>query len=341
MVTIKDIAKEANVSYSAVSIVLGERSKPGSIGKETRERIKDIAARMGYSRNAVATNMRSGKTKVIAFISNDISWEYTSKVLEGVAAAIDRNQFFLKLIAFQNDEHLKISIERLLEQRPSGLILRGISAAHSESLSNIAKSHDIPIAYVDSYPEKPGTVNVFSDDKAGMASMVEYLYSLGHRQIAHISNVLSPGYSVRRYQGFCQGLKRHGIVIDNSLFFEGVLQTHPEEFNAFIQKIVSGELQATAITASTDFHALTAMTMIQALGKKVPNDISITGYADMSFCQSSFPTLTTVRQSFEKMGIAVADELIKAIRGEKFESNIQVPSELVIRDSSGKPRGKS
>ena len=338
MVTIKDIAKEANVSYSAVSIVLGERSKPGSIGKETRERIKDIAARMGYSRNAVATNMRSGKTKVIAFISNDISWEYTSKVLEGVAAAIDRNQFFLKLIAFKNDEHLKNSVERLLEQRPSGLILRGISAAHSDLLANIAKSHDIPIAYVDSYPENPGTVNVFSDDKAGMESMVDYMHSLGHRQIAHISNGLNFGYSVSRYQGFCQGLKTHGIAIDDSLFFEGILQSHLSEFKAFIQKIVSGELQATAITADTDFHALTAMTMIQALGKKVPEDISITGYADMSFCQNSFPALTTVRQPFEKMGIAVADELIKVIRGEKFESSIQVPTELVIRDSTGKAR---
>ena len=171
--------------------------------------------------------------------------------------------------------------------------------------------------------------------------MVEYMHSLGHRQIAHISNGLNFGYSVRRYQGFCQGLKTHGIAIDDSLFFEGILQSHLSEFKAFIQKIVSGELQATAITADTDFHALTAMTMIQALGKKVPEDISITGYADMSFCQNSFPALTTVRQPFEKMGIAVADELIKVIRGEKFESSIQVPTELVIRDSTGKARGKN
>jgi DNA-binding LacI/PurR family transcriptional regulator len=117
MVTIKDIAKEANVSYAAVSIVLGERSKPGSIGKETRARIIDIAARMGYSRNAVATNMRSGKTKVIAFISGDISQEYASKVLDGASTAIDQNHFFLKLITIKSDESFKIFIERLPEQR--------------------------------------------------------------------------------------------------------------------------------------------------------------------------------------------------------------------------------
>lgn len=335
MVTIKDIAKEANVSYAAVSIVLGERSKPGSIGKETRERIKEIAARMGYRRNAIATNMRSGKTKVIAFISSDISQEYTSKVLDGASTAIDRNHFFLKLITIKKDDSFKISIERLLEQRPSGLILRGISAEQLEFLSNIAKSHDVPIACVDNYSDIHGTINVFSDDTIGMQSMVEHLHSLGHQRIAHIANGLHLGFAARRYHGFCQSMKKCGLAVDDALFLEGLYETCPEKFHAFIQKIVSGGILATAITVSTDFQALTAMNIVQSSGKRVPDDVSIAGYGDMLFSQSSFPSLTTVKQPFEKMGMAAADELIKAIRCEQFESTIEVPTELVIRNSSG------
>jgi LacI family transcriptional regulator len=335
MVTIKDIAKEAKVSYTAVSVVLGERSKPGRVSEKMRVRIKKIAAKMGYSRNAVATNMRHGKTKVIAFILNDISQEYTSRVLEGASKVIDRNHFFLKLITVENNESFKISLTRLLEQRPSGLIARGLSVSQLEILFKSAKSHDIPTAYVDNYQGNPGTVNVFSDDAAGMQSMVEHLHSLGHKRIAHIANGLNLGFAARRYQGFCQGMKKCCLTHDNSLLFEGLYETKQKEFHAFVKKIVSGRLSATAICHSTDFQALTAMNIVQSLGKRVPADISVTGYGDMLFCLSSFPNLTTVKQPFEKMGMAAANNLIKAIQGNQFESTVQVPTELVIRDSSG------
>jgi LacI family transcriptional regulator len=335
MVTIKDIAREANVSFATVSYVLNDKFKKIGITEQLAQKVKEIADRMGYSRNAVATNMRSGKTKVIAFISSDISQEYTSKVLDGASMAIDRNHFFLKLITIKKDNSLKISIERLLEQRPSGLILRGISAVPLEFISNIAQSHDIPIACVDNYSDIHGTINVVSDDTIGMQSVVEHLHSLGHQRIAHIANGLHLGFAARRYQGYCQGMKKCGLAVDDALVLEGLYETSPEEFHAFIQKIVSGEILATAITVSTDFQALTAMNILQSSGKKVPDDISIAGYGDMLFSQSSFPALTTVKQPFEKMGMTAANELIKAIRNESFESTIEVPTELVIRNSTG------
>jgi DNA-binding LacI/PurR family transcriptional regulator len=335
MVTIKDIAKEANVSYAAVSIVLGERSKPGSIGKETRARIIDIAARMGYSRNAVATNMRSGKTKVIAFISDEISQEYASKVLDGASTAIDQNHFFLKLITIKSDDNFKISIERLLEQRPSGLILRVTSAAQLEFLSNIAKLHDIPIACVDNYSDTQGTINVFSDDTIGMQSVVEHLYSLGHQRIAHISNGLHSGFAARRYQGYCRGMKKCGLKVDDALLFEGIYKEKPDDFLAFVKKTLSGRLGATAICTSSDFQAQAAIHIIQHLGKKVPEDISITGYGALELSNYTFPNLTTIKQPFEKMGMTAANELIKAIRGESFESTVQIPTELMIKNSTG------
>lgn len=335
MVTIKDIAKEANVSYTAVSVVLGERSKPGRVSEENRERIKAIAARMGYSRNAVATNMRHGSTRIIAFISNDISQEYASRVLEGASLATDNNHFFLKLITAKDDDKFRISIERLLEQRPSGFITRGLSASRLEFLLNSTKLHDIPIAYVENYQSKPGIVNVFSDDTIGMQTIVEHLHSLGHKRIAHISNSLKIGAAARRYQGFCQGMKKCGLAVDDTLLFEGLYEEKTEEFYAFIKRIVSGKSGVTAICSWSDYQALSAMNIVQALGKKVSEDISITGYGDLLFCRNSFPTLTTVKQPFEKMGMAVADNLIKAIQGDQFESIIQVPTELVINKSSG------
>jgi LacI family transcriptional regulator len=335
MITIKDIAKEANVSYNTVSVVLGERTNQGRVSEKNRSRIKDIAARMGYSRNAVATNMRSGKTKAIAFISGDISQEYASKVLDGASTAIDRNHFFLKLITIKCDDNFKISIERLLEQRPSGLILRGIFGAQLEFLSNIAKLHDIPIACIDNYSDMQGTNNVFSDDTIGMQSVVEHLYSLGHQRIAHIANDLHLGFAARRYQGYCRGMKKCGLKVDDALLFEGIYKEKPDEFFAFVKKTLSGRLGATAICTSSDFQAQAAMHIVQYLGKKVPEDISITGYGALELCNYTFPTLTTIKQPFEEMGMAAAENLIKAISGEQFESTVQIPTELLIRNSSG------
>ena len=338
MVTIKDIAKEADVCYNTVSIVLGERSKPGRVGEKMRARIKGIATKMGYSRNGVATSMRHGKTKVIAFISANISREYTAGVIEGAAMAAEKNQYFLKLITVENDESFKISLDRLLEQRPAALIIRTLTASQLKILSNRMKSQDIPTAYIENYELKPGTVNVFSDDIAGMQTIVEHLHSLGHKRIAHIAINLNLGYAARRYQGYCQGMKKCGLALDDTLLFEGQYETKTEEYCAFMKKIASGKLLATALCTSSDYQSLHSMSMIQSLGKRVPEDFSIVGYADMVFCRSSFPALTTVKQPFEKMGMAAADNLIKAIRGEQFESTIQVPTELVIRNSSGLAR---
>lgn len=335
MVSIKDIAKEANVGCTAVSIVLGNRNSPGRVSEELRTRIKDIAVRMGYCRNAASSNMRSGKTNVLAFISNGISQEYTSRVLEGALISAEQNNFFLKLIIPKDDEVFKISIERLMEQRPSGLIVRGLAKSQSEFLSDRATTLGIPIAYIENYYENSGIINVFSNDTIGMQTMVSHLYSLGHKRIAYISSGLNLGFAARRYQGYCQGMKMCGLEVDDTLRFEAAYGKAPELFYMFIKKIVSGRHCATAICADSDVRAQTAMNMVQSLNKKIPEDISIAGYAYLQLCNDSFPTLTTVKQPFEKMGMAAADNLIKAIQIRQFESTIQIPTELVIQKSSG------
>jgi DNA-binding LacI/PurR family transcriptional regulator len=179
-----------------------------------------------------------------------------------------------------------------------------------------------------------GTINVFSDDTIGMQSIVEYLYSLGHQRIAYVASNLNFGFAARRYQGYCQGMKKCGLKVDDTLVFEGTYKEKPDEFFASIKKILSGRLGVTAICTSSDFQAQAAMHIIQHLGKMVPEDISITGYGALELGNYTFPTLTTIKQPFEEMGMTAAGNLIKAIRGDKFESTVQIPTELLIRNSS-------
>ena len=182
-------------------------------------------------------------------------------------------------------------------------------------------------------------MNVFSDDAIGMQSIVEHLYSLGHRRISHISNGLHLGFAARRYQGYCRGMEKCGLQVDDALLFEGIYKKKPDEFFAFIKKTLSGRLGVTAVCTCSDFQAQAALNIIQSLGKRVPEDISITGYGALELSNNTFPILTTVKQPFEEMGMAAAGNLIRAIRGEQFESTVQVPTELVIRNSSGTARG--
>jgi LacI family transcriptional regulator len=289
---------------------------------------------MGYSRNALATNMRRGKTSLIAFVSNNISLEYTSRVLDGAADAIDKNQYFLKLFTAEHPDTFRKSLERLLEQRPAGIILRGINPEQMEVLSDHAETRGIPLAFVENYHQECGAVNVFSDDIFGMESVVEHLHRLGHRRIAHVTNGLDLGYCARRYQGFRQGLQKCGLAFDESLLFEGYYEVRPHDFVAFVVRIASERL-ATAICVASDFEALTVMGILQSHGIRVPEEISVTGFADMGFCKSCYPALTTVRQPYEEMGAAAAGELVKAIRGERFQARVDIPTELVARDSSG------
>jgi LacI family transcriptional regulator len=92
MVTIKDVAKGANVRFNTVSVVLGERSAAGRVGKETRARIIEIAKEMRYTRNAVAASARHGRTTLIAFVGDDSHFKYASKVLGGVCEAANAGE---------------------------------------------------------------------------------------------------------------------------------------------------------------------------------------------------------------------------------------------------------
>jgi DNA-binding LacI/PurR family transcriptional regulator len=337
MITLKDIAERAGVHIGAVSYVLNDKPKAQSFKKETRERIIRIANELGYRRNAIAQSMKTGKTNVIGVVGK-LSNSYSMEIIEGINNVLSKNNYMIKLFpvhAVEEVEKVKNVARQCIEQRLAGVICRSLSEEQLEILREELESNNIPIVLVDSSFSNDWCSRVNSDDFDGGRQATEYLLKLGHRNIAFMTNELKRGSSNFRYDGYVQVMAEWEInVSQNSLcIIDDVIEISTEQ-----KKIITSFLerqQPTAVFCATDPIAMKLMNIAQRLGIKIPQELSVIGFAGLVYTAFSSPAMTTVKQPFIEMGHNASKILLSEIKEKSIKKEIKVPVKLMIRDSVG------
>lgn len=337
MVNLKDIANEAGVSLSTVSAVMGGREKEIRIGGTTADKVREVAARMGFYPNELARSVRTGKSRVICFLLENLEHSYTLEILKGIMNSCQDNDYTVKIFTFQSDVDFKGTVHKIISQRPAGVICTALEMAKLKFLERLLAKNRIDLAQVDSIHEGITKLAVVSNDKQGAASVVEYLYNLGHRRIAHLTSMKGRRFAAQRYDGYMAKMKELCLPVP-----EGYVQwIDPRESENLI-KVMDLTEPPTAIFCNSDPLAAEVMHELIREGFKIPEDVSVIGYADMEFCQYCTPKLTSVNQGFTEMGKEVAERLIKKLTGERKSQAeqdnhelIEINVELVIRESSG------
>lgn len=325
-VTIQDIADEAGVSISTVSRVL---NRTVGVREGKRSAVEAAIEELGYQPNIFAQGLASGQSMTIGVLTQDISSPVYDAILHDILLGF-RGTGYSPLIAdghWQPEKEQK-SIATLLARRVDGLIIIG---AQSEPAYFEQLVMQKPTVIVGRTIERLESQCINSDNYSGGYAATKHLIEQGHRQIAHITGVLTHGDAVERQRGYRQALLDAGISPEPELEVAGQF-TERSGLLAVEMLLMRGH-SFSAIFSGNDQMALGARLALFRRGIRVPEDVSIIGYDDQASSAYMIPPLTTMRQPVEEIGQAAAKALLGLINGEEEEMP-KISAELIIREST-------
>jgi len=330
--TIHDVAKLANTSKSTVSRFLNGRK----VKKTTEEALEKAIRELNYHRNANARRLVTDKTNTIAVVIDDLSNIFYSGIIRGIESVMASNGFRCIFLSSTSSaaESERSFLNLLYEGQADGLILASFRKRDPADVEAFRAS-PYPVALIGDYGEADGLLAVDVDNAAGVADVVRHLYDLGHRAIAYITGRESMGASRYRYKGYRRSLEALGLPFRAEWVVEADW-TNRGGYEAMRRLLRYPEI--TAVAASSDETAIGALRAVHESGKRVPHELSIVGFDDISIASWVYPPLTTVRQPFRDIGALAAEGLLRRIEGagEPPRARLLKPA-LVVRDSSGAP----
>jgi LacI family transcriptional regulator len=332
----KDIAKAAGVSRTAVSFVLNN-IPDSNIPEATRNRILQVAHELDYTPNRQALNLASGKTMMIALIVRQTSLQmaidpFLPEFVHGVTQVIEAADYHLLIHAAEPSAKDKTTYGQLVRtHKVDGLLISSPMAQDSEV--RLLHEEGTPIVvHGDSDFSHIPSVDV--DNRQGAYNAVCHLLDLGHHRIGYISNAPFSYTSARdRLLGYRQALDDAGIPYDDSLIYEGNFT----ETSSYLpmQSLLDLPEPPTAVFIGSDLVALGAIDAILNWGLRIPDDISVIGFDDIMFAKYVRPPLSTVHIPAYELGRSAGEMILAIIRGESpTKLRVLLPTELVLRSST-------
>ncbi len=327
-VTIKDIAKMAEVSPATVSKALN--GKP-DVGEATRKHIQDIAKKYNFRPNSLGRGLKGGLTENIGVIfvreSRPLTMNFFySHILEGIELELNKrnNNMVLHLLpSTPRPEPPKLLTGRWLD----GVILVGVAR---RTIIDQIQQFGLPVVLVDPRMAATDCAQVLIDNAQGGFAATEHLINQGHKNIGFISGTLDRQSFSERLEGYRQALGHYGISYDEKHVQTGGLEQGYQQ----MQNLLESEEPPTAIFAANDINGIFAYKAIREAGLSIPEDISVVGFDDIDLATHSSPPLTTVRVFKEEMGAMAVRLLLDLVSGKELSSStIMVPTQLVERES--------
>ena len=332
---IAEIAKRANVSTATVSRTLNQS---GPVKAATARKVWRAVTELNYYPNSHARTLVSGRSRLIGLIVSDITNPFFPELIrtfEGLAA---QQQYDVLLTSTDYDTtRMTACLRRMLERKVDGVAM--MTSEMDAGLIKELSKRNVPIVFMDVGQMGPRMSHVSIDYGNGVRQAVDHVVQLGHKHVSFITGPLELHSARTRRQAFVDGLRHHGVTLDRKLIREG---THTAEGGEKAMKeLLKLSRLPTAVVCSNDWTAIGALHAIHAAGLRVPEDISLVGFDDIPLSSYITPSLTTVRMSARDVGSTAFQALFSLIGEAHVEEDVyQIPTRLVVRESTAKPRKK-
>lgn len=311
-----DVARAANVSQAVVSYVLND-IRTVSILPETRQRVHEAIAELGYVPNTAARSLRSRKTHTIAVIIPDITNPYYPEFVRGVQDVARAGGY--DVLAFNTDGDRKIehsALDAARRGRVDGMIVTPFYLTLDDYLPLLEEGTPITqlseLADADVRPDIPlDAVSVSGSDAA--KAVVTYLIERGHTRIGMISGQLATPPREARVRGYQQALAEHGLSPE-AVLIKGGDFSEAGGYEA-MHELVMLEQRPTAVFAANDLMAMGALLACRELGIRVPEEIALAGFDDIPAARLVHPALTTLNQHAHATGRRCAEMLLSRLDG--------------------------
>ncbi|HEX2986765.1 MAG TPA: LacI family DNA-binding transcriptional regulator [Chloroflexota bacterium] len=331
-VTIQDVASRAQVSIATVSRVLNDSGYP--MRPDTKRRVLEAIDALSFRPSSLARGLLGKPTRTIGLIIPDISNPYYPQLCRGVEdVAVENGYAVIFCNTDRSQQKIQSYIDVLQEKQADGVIFTGGGVESGEELGPLEGLRDKVVVtgrHNGNYP------SVQVDNTRAAYDATFHLLSLRHRRIAFISGPHGLTSSDDRLRGFRQAMAKACIEVNEQFVREGDFRFESGYLEA--KAILSGPGERpTALFAANDRMALGAMSAAYDLGIRVPEDLSMVGYDNTLTAQYVRPSLTTVSLPYYEMGATSARLLLRLLAGGTVQSTVWLPTQLVIRQSSGDP----
>lgn len=329
-VTIKDIAKLANVSHTTVSRALNDSPL---INEETKRKIKVIAGQLNYVPNYSAKSLVLDKSYTIGLffstITHGTSPSFFYETVRGVNSVINGNYN----LAVRGIDDYK-DFTSINKKRFDGIILMSQSDRDNVFIYDVLQKQ-IPLVVLNREMSEGSLINILSNDKEGSYKAVKYLIENGHKDIAIIEGEESFKSTNERRAGFMKALIEEKIAVNDEYMVRGNYDM--ESGYKAMKKLLSLSKAPTAVFCSNDDMAIGAIKAAFENGIVVPRDVSIIGFDDIGFSKYATPALTTIRRPMEEVSIKGGEKLLDLISKKDYKGEkVYINTELIIRDSVSK-----
>jgi LacI family transcriptional regulator len=332
MPTIRDVAKLAGVAPITVSRVV---NNTGYISEPTRKRVKAAIKRLGYVPNSLARSLRSRRTGMLALIVTDITNPFFTLIARGVEDTASDAGF---CVIFCNTDESEVTeqeyVNLMLQKQVDGILL--VPARSTASSLKLIQAQGTPLVVIDRRVPGVNVDTVRCDSEDGAYRLVQLLVKLGHRRIAALSGPQGVSTADDRVAGYERALAEAGPTPPPPLVYCGSY-TYASGFE-LAKQMLAAQPQPTAIFAANNFIAMGAFKALQEAGVRVPEDIALVSFDDLPPAMVTSPFLTVVAQPAYEMGRVATNRLLAQLAGSKSWKETVLPTEMIVRTSSGPAR---
>jgi LacI family transcriptional regulator len=327
-VSLKQLAAHLGLNPATVSVVLND--VPGrTIPQVTRDRIKAAARELNYQPNLLARSLRNRRTLTIGILVPELGEGYHTQVMSGIGDQLISAGYFYFTAHHRHRKDLIEEYTRLLIGRGA----QGIIAVDTL----LEHPVNVPVVAVAGHKHVQGITNVVLDHGRAAELALNHLHSLGHRNIAFMRGQPFSSDSDERWKALVRVAGELGLKIEPELVISlDRDMTSPELGYPVIQQLMATKKPFTALVAFNDISAMGSIRALQDARLRVPEDVSVIGFDDISAAAYTLPRLTTINQPLAEIGRIATQSLLNRIHNTAVaKDEIVVEPKLVVRESTG------
>ncbi|WP_406289659.1 LacI family DNA-binding transcriptional regulator [Embleya sp. NBC_00896] len=324
--TSKDVARHAGVSQSTVSLVLADKWR-GRVSPATVTAVRTAAAALGYQPNNAARSLRLGRTRTVMLVVPVLTSPFFGAVHTGAARVAARRDF--GIVVYPTRDGVDLAAGPYTSAAIDGVLASSMAVEPLGTL-RAGNAGDLPLVMLDSEPGR-GVTTVNDDVAEGMRALTEYLIGLGHRRFARLRSAVPSWTFDARDAAFRAALGTATVVAEAS---SALLL---DEARQAALPLLAAPARPTVLVCDDDLQAAGAYKAARALGLRVPDDVSVSGFGDLRYARVVEPELTTVRLPAVELGARGMAALLDLLDTGTSGPDVVLAGELIVRGSTAPP----
>lgn len=329
-ITIKDLAKELCISTSTVSRALADDK---NIRRETKEKVLELAHKLGYRPNPVAANLKSGHSNTVGVIVPEMITPFASKVINGIQEVLYAHGIKVIIANSEEDPHKEKENLKLMERfMVDGIIISQCNYKQNKEEYERLQNAEMPMVFYDRIPHGLDVSQVLVDDYMKSFFLVEEMIRSGRKRIVHIKGPEDIYNSLERSKGYIDAMNKFHLSESAQIITASGMSFKEGERVADL--LLDNNYHPDAVFAFTDTLAIGTLNQLRKRGKKIPDDIAIASFSGTDLSTIVYPPMSTVEPPLFQMGKQAAELIIEKIKKPKSPNrSIILNAEIKMRAS--------